>query len=80
MTHPLFPHLIFVSIRSVVKEQSAHPQKYVAEYDQFLYLIDGGAEQEVELYIKVSSNKGFLFCGNECGMSLECRSLTSSRS
>ncbi len=38
----------------MVAEQSQHPQKYVAEYDRFLYLIDGRAEQEVEQYIKES--------------------------
>ena len=35
-------------------EQSKHPQEYIAEYDRFLYLIDGRAEQEVEQYIKES--------------------------
>ncbi len=43
----------YFNFREVMSEQSKHPQSYIAEYDKFLYLIDGGAEREVQQYIKV---------------------------
>ena len=35
----------------VVAEQSKGPEEYIKEYDKFIYLIDGRAEQEINTYI-----------------------------
>ena len=35
----------------MVAEQSKGPQEYIKEYDKFIYLIDGRAEEEINTYI-----------------------------
>jgi len=49
-------------VREVVARQSEHPKEYVREYDKFLYLIDGTAEQEVREYVGQTHDFAH-FCG-----------------
>ena len=39
------------NVRTVVGEQMQGPQKYIKEYDKFIYLIDGRAEDEINKYV-----------------------------
>ena len=42
------------TVREVVAQQSKFPKEYIKDYDQFIYLIDGRAEAEIETYVQES--------------------------
>ena len=39
------------NVSFIVEEQRKGPEKYIEEYDKFIYLIDGRAEEEINRYI-----------------------------
>ena len=39
------------NVSFIVEEQRKGPEEYIQEYDKFIYLIDGRAEEEIHQYI-----------------------------
>ena len=45
------PKIVKKNVEFIVEEQRKGPEEYIQEYDKFIYLIDGRAEEEINRYI-----------------------------